>query len=78
MIYRVGPLPFDQGPLGGRLQDCWRRGGTLLGRHCPSRGTRAAGVDLAEALAAKTAVEEAGVQAADAVIRRAGTELKKK
>lgn len=31
----------------------------------------AAGVDLVEALAAKTALEEAGIQAADAVIRRA-------
>jgi len=30
----------------------------------------AAGVDLVEALAAKTALEEAGVQACDAVIRR--------
>jgi Flp pilus assembly protein TadG len=38
----------------------------------------AAGVDLAEALAAKTALEEAGIQAADAVIRRAATEMKKK
>jgi hypothetical protein len=38
----------------------------------------AAGVDLAEALAAKTALEEAGTQAADALIRRAATELKKK
>jgi hypothetical protein len=37
----------------------------------------AAGVDLAEALAAKTALEEAGVQAADAVIRRVAAELKK-
>lgn len=38
----------------------------------------AAGVDLVEALAAKTALEEAGVQAADAVIRRAAKELKQK
>ena len=37
----------------------------------------AAGVDLVEALAAKTALEEAGVQACDAVIRRATAELKK-
>jgi hypothetical protein len=36
----------------------------------------AAGVDLVEALAAKTALEEAGVQACDAVIRRAAKELK--
>jgi site-specific DNA recombinase len=25
VIYRVDPLPFDQGPARGRLQDCWRR-----------------------------------------------------
>jgi site-specific DNA recombinase len=25
VIYRVEPLPFDQGPVRGRLQDCWRR-----------------------------------------------------
>jgi hypothetical protein len=37
----------------------------------------AAGVDLAEALAAKSALEVAGVQAADAVIRRAAAEMKK-
>jgi hypothetical protein len=37
----------------------------------------AAGVDLAEALAAKTALEEAGVQACDAVIRRKAGEMKK-
>jgi hypothetical protein len=37
----------------------------------------AAGVDLVEALAAKTALEEAGTQACDAVIRRATQELKK-
>ena len=37
----------------------------------------AAGVDLVEALAAKTALEEAGVQACDAVIRRAAGEMKK-
>lgn len=37
----------------------------------------AAGVDLAEALAAKTALEEAGVQATDALVRRAATDLKK-
>jgi site-specific DNA recombinase len=24
VIYRVDPLPFDQGPSGGRLQHCWR------------------------------------------------------
>ena len=40
------------------------------------RGT-AAGVDLVEALAAKAALEEAGMQACDAVIRRAA-EMKKK
>ena len=38
----------------------------------------AAGVDLVEALAAKTALEEAGTQAADAVIRRAARESKQK
>ena len=38
----------------------------------------AAGVDLVEALAAKTALEEAGTQAADALIRRAAKELKPK
>jgi hypothetical protein len=38
----------------------------------------AAGVDLVEALAAKTALEEAGVQAADAVIRRMAGEKKNK
>jgi len=38
----------------------------------------AAGVDLAESLAAKTALEAAGTQAADAVIRRAAKELKRK
>jgi hypothetical protein len=38
----------------------------------------AAGVDLVEALAAKTALEEAGRQAADAVIRRAAKEMKSK
>jgi hypothetical protein len=38
----------------------------------------AANVDLVEALAAKTALEEAGTQAADAVIRRASKELKQK
>lgn len=37
----------------------------------------AAGVDLVEALAAKTALEDAGVQASDAVIRRAAREIKK-
>ena len=37
----------------------------------------AAGVDLAEALAAKTALEEAGIQACDAVIRRAAGEMQK-
>jgi hypothetical protein len=36
----------------------------------------AAGVDLVEALAAKTALEEAGRQAADAVIRRFAKEAK--
>jgi len=36
----------------------------------------AAGVDLVEALAAKTALEDAGVQACDAVIRRAAEETK--
>jgi site-specific DNA recombinase len=25
VIYRINPLPFDHGPEGGRLQDCWRR-----------------------------------------------------
>jgi hypothetical protein len=38
----------------------------------------AAGVDLVEALAAKTALEEAGTQAADALIRRAAKEMKNK
>jgi hypothetical protein len=38
----------------------------------------AAGVDLVEALAAKTALEEAGTQAVDAVIRRMAKELKQK
>jgi len=38
----------------------------------------AAGVDLVEALAAKTALEEAGVQACDAVIRRMAAEMEKK
>ena len=37
----------------------------------------AAGVDLVEALAAKTALEEAGTQAADALIRRTASEMKK-
>ncbi len=36
----------------------------------------AAGVDLVESLAAKAALEEAGVQAADAVIRRTDKEMK--
>jgi site-specific DNA recombinase len=27
VIYRIDPLPFDQGPPGGRLQDCCRRAG---------------------------------------------------
>ncbi len=35
-----------------------------------------AGVDLVEALAAKTALEEAGTQAVDAIVRRAAHELK--
>jgi hypothetical protein len=38
----------------------------------------AAGVDLVESLAAKTALEEAGVQACDAVIHRAAAEMKKR
>ncbi len=38
----------------------------------------AAGVDLAEALAAKAALENAGAQAADAVIRRWASEVKKR
>jgi hypothetical protein len=38
----------------------------------------AAGVDLVEALAAKTALEEAGTQACDAVIRRLAKESKQK
>ncbi len=38
----------------------------------------AAGVDLVESLAAKAALEEAGTQACDAVIRRAVSELKKR
>lgn len=38
----------------------------------------AAGVDLVEALAAKTALEEAGMQACDAVIRRAASEMQSK
>jgi hypothetical protein len=38
----------------------------------------AAGVDLVETLAAKAALEEAGTQACDAVIRRAASETKKK
>jgi hypothetical protein len=38
----------------------------------------ASGVDLVESLAAKAALEEAGVQACDAVIRRAAAEMKKK
>jgi hypothetical protein len=38
----------------------------------------AAGVDLVEALAAKTALEDAGTQAADAVIRRSFKELNQK
>ena len=38
----------------------------------------AAGVDLVESLAAKTALEEAGSQACDAVIRRIASEMKKK
>lgn len=25
VIYRVDPLPFDEGPARGHLQDCWRR-----------------------------------------------------
>lgn len=37
-----------------------------------------AGVDLVEALAAKTALEEAGRQAADAVVRRADKEVQQK
>ena len=37
----------------------------------------AAGVDLVEALAAKTALEEAGRQACDAVVRRAVSDMKK-
>jgi len=37
----------------------------------------AAGVDLVEALAAKTALEEAGTQACDAVVRRVASEIKK-
>jgi TolB-like protein len=38
----------------------------------------AAGVDLVESLAAKTALEEAGVQACDALVRRAAGETRKK
>jgi hypothetical protein len=38
----------------------------------------AAGADLVESLAAKTALEEAGIQAADAVIRRVATEAGKR
>jgi site-specific DNA recombinase len=38
VVYRVDPLPFDQGPLGGRLQDCWRRDHRALG--CPYRSLR--------------------------------------
>lgn len=38
----------------------------------------AAGVDLVESLAAKTALEESGKQAADALIRRVGKESKQK
>ena len=30
VIYRIDPLPFDQGPARGRLQDCWRRGNPAL------------------------------------------------
>ncbi|HLA83745.1 MAG TPA: recombinase family protein, partial [Thermoguttaceae bacterium] len=30
VIYRIDPLPFDQGPARGRLQDCWRRGWAAL------------------------------------------------
>ena len=37
----------------------------------------AAGVDLVEDLAAKTALEEAGTQACDAVVRRWAAETKK-
>ena len=32
VIYRIDPLPFDHGPHGGRLQDCWRREGAALRR----------------------------------------------
>lgn len=32
VIYRIDPLPFDQGPSGGRLQHCWRRDHAALRR----------------------------------------------
>jgi site-specific DNA recombinase len=38
VTYRVDPLPFDQGPARGRLQDCWRRDHRTLG--CPYRRPR--------------------------------------
>jgi hypothetical protein len=31
VVYRIDPPPFDAAPSRGRLQDCWRRGGTALG-----------------------------------------------
>ena len=36
VIYRVDPLPFDQGPARGRLQDCWRRGFARAGERVPA------------------------------------------
>jgi site-specific DNA recombinase len=30
VVYRVKPCPFDQGPKGGLLQDCWRGAVTLV------------------------------------------------
>jgi len=38
VIYRVEPLPFDQGPARGRLQDCWGRDHRAL--RCPHRRPR--------------------------------------
>jgi len=65
---------------GGRspiLNDAKRRKILALLANGSSRGV-AAGVDLVESLAAKTALEEAGVQACDAVIRQKAREMKKK
>ncbi len=33
VVYKVAPHPFDQGPAGGRSQDCWRGDLSAVGQH---------------------------------------------